>query len=296
MVTTLPQVLVNYRTLQNSIQITDRISDEWDRIEDSGTGFLEFAEKYALLPRKSRNEDEVRARMLGHANYPREAPDLSEGDYIGIRDVLNFAARLRALALRGDVTQAELADYGICPHYLIEREGDYIEQRKLSHLSYEWATCSIPIKGETYIDYLNCLDNTDSMHFVEEREDESDVLVLRLPSWWQGTEEEEAGCFDSLVEIALMQLIDIHLMHVKTCSGRYGIPHQEAPWGISALWLSYCNRFSGARIAFCKGCGRPIFVTGERGTPREYCGEKCRSWARRHPGEVRGLRTSLKKR
>ena len=180
-------------------------------------------------------------------------------------------------------------------HYLIEREADYIEQRKLSHLSYEWATCSIPIKGETYIDYLNCLDNTDSMHFVEEREDESDVLVLRLPSWWQGT-EEEAGCFDSLVEIALMQLIDIHLMHVKTCSGRYGIPHQEAPWGISALWLSYCNRFSGARIAFCKGCGRPIFVTGERGTPREYCGEKCRSWARRHPGEVRGLRTSLKKR
>lgn len=296
MVTTLPQVLVNYRTLQNSIQITDRISDEWDRIEDSGTGFLEFAEKYALLPRKSRNEDEVRTRMLGHANYPREAPDLSEGDYIGIRDVLNFAARLRALALRGDVTQAELADYGICPHYLIEREADYIEQRKLSHLSYEWATCSIPIKGETYIDYLNCLDNTDSMHFVEEREDESDVLVLRLPSWWQGTEEEEAGCFDSLVEIALMQLIDIHLMHVKTCSGRYGIPHQEAPWGISALWLSYCNRFSGARIAFCKGCGRPIFVTGERGTPREYCGEKCRSWARRHPGEVRGLRTSLKKR
>ena len=296
MVTTLPQVLVNYRTLQNSIQITDRISDEWDRIEDSGTGFLGFAEKYALLPRKSRNDGEVRARMLGHATYPREAPDLSEDDYIGIRDVLNYSARLRALALRGDVKPAELADYGIRPHYLIEREADYIEQRKLSHLSYEWATCSIPIRGETYIDYLNCLDNTDSMHFIERREGESDVLVLRLPSWWQGIEEEEAGCFDSLVEIALMQLIDIHLMHVKTCSGRYGIPHQEAPWGISALWLSYCNRFSGARIAFCKGCGRPIFVTGERGTPREYCGEKCRSWARRHPGEVRGLRTSLKKR
>ena len=161
-------------------------------------------------------------------------------------------------------------------------------------VSYQWAACKVPVQGDTYIDYLNCLDSFDTMHSVDEGDDGAQ-LFLRIPSWWEGPEGDEAGCFDGLVDMALGQLIDVHLMQVRTCSGRFGVPRQVAPWGISALWLAYCNRFSGARIAFCKGCGRPIFVTGERGTPREYCGEKCRSWARRHPGELRGLRTEFKK-
>lgn len=66
--------------------------------------------------------------------------------------------------------------------------------------------------------------------------------------------------------------------------------------GPAALWLSYCEEIDAGRIALCPVCGRPMVISGERGTPREYCSQACRLWRRKHPGETREPKNTLRKR
>ena len=298
MVGSLPQMLENQFFLAEPVPIGEGILDEWEDIERTGRGFFEFAAKYALMQPcdmapETAADHVVNSSLLGRV-VPLEAHLLSDDDYCGVRDVLDLAGKLRAYVVRGDVTLDELRGCGIEPRFWDDMVPTYTEVQGFSNLSYHSAVIKVPLKGRSYIEWLKS--RIDGGMTVEPDESDGFFLTVGISRGWQGADGDAEGCFDVLPGLALQQIAGLHLSEIQTAVDRYGVPHQLARWGICALWLAYCNRFSRARIAFCEACGRPIVVTEERGTPRQYCDERCRQWRKRNKDvdSYRGLRTTLK--
>ena len=331
MVISLPQVIDNPFYVDGVLEVDEGLLDEWEHIEETGVGFYEFADKTALLPPVD-YFDFIQEFREENGLPPVPIDEICEEDYFGIRDLLNYAARLRALSVRGNVTEDDLKQCGITPK---RWDRKVLDSYGLSGLSYNGAEAKVPIRGRAYIRYLAGLatghiEVTQSQHFdiragmriedalhdpnFSERfklenylkeqhfaspdhrfayEDGRFWYCMEAHARWSGADDDAVGCFDHLPGAVLDLLCELHLKEIETVT-RDGVPYQAARWGVCALWLAFCNRFTRSRITTCEACGRPILVTEERGTQRKYCNERCRSWKKRHPNETRGLRTSLK--
>lgn len=45
---------------------------------------------------------------------------------------------------------------------------------------------------------------------------------------------------------------------------------------ITSLWANFAEMLTLGRTIRCKQCGKPVIALGERGNPREFCGDACR--------------------
>lgn len=228
-------------------------------------------------------------------------------DFLGIQEVLLLAVRLRKLVMLEKVTEADLQACGIkTEKWFLDSDG----KRYFSHNDdgEHWlhdGDLTVKINGAIYSAWIknrlmeregeSCIlqkfdENRECDDFCYPDEDSSDALYLnlRLNPGFTDLDDDRANLL--FAKEALDELFELHLRNVRTIT-EYGIPYQTTGDGISALWLSLGFKFRAARVVECKACTKPLLVSGERGTPREYCSDACRKWLQRHPGETRAMRT-----
>lgn len=225
-------------------------------------------------------------------------------DFLGMQRVLLLAAKLRKLIVFGKVDCSDLESCGIKTEKIMLGEDDC---ETLGFGSGEhWihqGEVKVRISGPVYKQWINdsikefgaVLSSLDEARECERdlfsypSPDDVDDLILSIDLNPGFTDLDEETALFLFVRCALDELFKIHLQRIRTVT-RDGIPYQTTGDGIAATWLSLGLKFQGARVIECKACSKPVLVSGERGTPREYCSDACRKWAQRHPGEKRNMR------
>lgn len=232
-------------------------------------------------------------------------------DFFGMQSALFLASKLRNLVMLEKVTDSDLEDCGIKIEKVI------LDDEACKLFGYEggdhwlhYGDLEVKISGSVYAQWIkNCLIHdygTDDM-ILSSRDEESEceyenfcypssddnddiILSILLNPGFADLDEETARYLS--VRCALDGLFGVHLQKTRT-ETHCGIPYQTTGDGITATWLSLGFKFQGARVVECKACSKPVLVSGERGTPREYCSDACRKWAQRHPGEKRNIKRSF---
>lgn len=232
-------------------------------------------------------------------------------DFLGIQRVLFLAAKLRNLVMLEKVTDSDLEDCGIRTEKVLlddeARKGSGFEygdhwlyygrlEVKISGFVYSrWIKSGLENSYGTDEPILSSRDEESKCEcgtFCYPSSDDNDEIILSIDLNPGFTDLDEETARYLFARCALDELFDIHLKSIRT-ETHCGIPYQTTSDGIAATWLSLGFKFQGARVIECKACSKPVLVSGERGTPREYCSDACRKWAQRHPGEKRNIRRSF---
>ncbi len=245
----------------------------------------------------------------------------SMDDYYDMRRAIDAATLLKAISAAPELFAEQGPRAGVSLEHmtLSEFAGD-------AEAGAELAVCvpkiTLELNGRSYLRYLLWAALRDAAAFEAPIEDLAEALnaggggIRSLTVADEGNasltlsassvfmyepetpEDHQAAPLETLSEIALSlfdALCNTNLagIEAREIGGRL---QRYADKGAALLWLSFCEEIDAARVALCPVCGRPLVISGERGTPREYCGQACRVWRRRHPGETREPKVTLKKR
>lgn len=250
------------------LPIDSSICREFEGIERTGD-FGEFFSKYYFFP------------IEEYEQFNGEAP-MDEADYFAVRDVLYTMFKLRELVTKNDEpTIEELDELGVSlPRKLVD------DGREMVHPALNLGE----IKGTLYNWFLGKRVRVDDRGFLENgfatyRSVSGEFFIMPQVGFYADSE------FTSR-DLARLVLDELCACHTRDLSMGYenGLPYQRHKSGISALWLSYCYEFSHVRVASCAACGKPILISGERGSKRLYCDNTCRKWANRNPSKQRAMR------
>lgn len=90
-----------------------------------------------------------------------------------------------------------------------------------------------------------------------------------------------------LLDMSFDLLVDLHMGEVRTFSWNGGQEARRAESVISSLWWTLLDSMRDGRLGRCAVCGKPFIATKERGKKRRYCGDACKEYGHKHPGETR---------
>ena len=214
-------------------------------------------------------------------------------DYKDVRDVLRLAFTLRAKADEKALTPKALREI---------ENGRFFQPVEIDEGTGEpiGASFCFELHGKSYTRELAHLLEKMSRDALEAR------IFEAIPNSLEIREQQGRRCLicrgdlEAIIDEDANEwagglsdlLFHAHMAGVST-TAVHGRPLQVATSGLSALWLACLNKMSHSRVQLCEACGRPILVSGERGTPRKYCSDACREWKHKNPGKTRGIRSRL---
>ena len=227
-------------------------------------------------------------------------------DYYDVRNTLYLMFRLRCLSENANVTDKDLEDVGMRFYREADDDG----------CSYSFPNLTFPITGKAYVRYLASLLNEEMRDAFEWPYDKIPEIVHQ-GMFGPNARLFEEGLYHHLIKkedgvtfhvshkmgyddsmgksnaeyarIMLDELCNLHLKDIEVATDN-GMLFQRCKYGLSALWMAYCDKLSQGRVTTCQACGKPIVATGERGQKRQYCDDTCRKWAARNPGKMRDMR------
>lgn len=91
----------------------------------------------------------------------------------------------------------------------------------------------------------------------------------------------------TLLDMSLDLLVNIHVREVRAFSWHGGQEARHAESNISSLWWTLLDSMRDGRLGRCIVCGKPFIAIKERGKKRRYCGDACKEYGHKHPGETR---------
>ena len=97
---------------------------------------------------------------------------------------------------------------------------------------------------------------------------------------------DNADGYKSAMTCALDNLFRINLANAPTVT-RNGMIEQKCVTVYALFWYELAKKLEGGRAMRCEACGKPLITSGERGMKRRFCGDACRKWSHRNPGEKR---------
>ena len=104
---------------------------------------------------------------------------------------------------------------------------------------------------------------------VSELPDDSRCAVMNVYSL-KHSDDLMAGAQDML-DYLLKGMLQGLSVEVSEC-----LPVLTARNHFTSFWLTFSRMLSESRVDVCRGCGRPILATKERGNKKKYCGPSCR--------------------
>lgn len=218
--------------------------------------------------------DEAQAFMDSFA-LEFSAWDLS--DFEAMREIMRLAIAAMSIAQDDSPVPESLQQCGIS--YKIADYGESLGEVVQVDYRIELTSTRYAERLSRFIDNAN-----QSGRWEIVTEDKKSVLIGS--SWPKRAAQSESENTSIAARAFYDELCSLHYTPIWTDSVD-GETQQVTLSPIAGIWLSMGHAMRKSRAIRCKSCGRPLLVSGERGKPREYCGDTCRKWAQRNPDKIR---------
>lgn len=146
----------------------------------------------------------------------------------------------------------------------VERQTDYIDPRKV--INY------IGFEGSYIADYSGSEIKEQKLHLPNQRKHAESLDDSKNYKVFEFFISADAADVD---DYRYASIIMDHIMKMFLnncpCDVSNGIVSFSTECNMRSFWLLVSEQFSSSRVILCKTCGRPVFVSAERGEKRQYC-------------------------